>query len=64
MHMARMPESDLTIVEQLLSASLRDNWSWARVGLDERQKMTNKVIVNVINENPAALEKLAPIADC
>ncbi|CAM9678275.1 unnamed protein product, partial [Sphacelaria rigidula] len=65
MHMAQMPESDLKIVEQLFSVTLRDNRSWARVGLDERQEMANRFFKKLVNKKiPTAVEKLAPIAEC
>ncbi|CAM9862923.1 unnamed protein product, partial [Sphacelaria rigidula] len=65
MHMAQMPESDLKIAEQLFSVTLRDNRSWARVGLDEWQEMANRFFKQDVNKKtPTAVEKLAPIAEC
>lgn len=41
MHTAQLPESELKIMEQLLSFSLGDYGDWARVGLDERRKVAS-----------------------
>lgn len=64
-HVAQMQESDLKVVEQLLSVSLRDVWNWARVGFDDRQQMANRFFKKDINKKTGtALEELAPITGC